>query len=222
MPEFINIGERFSGGNFNYLFFQFFLFLRILTGILAIIFIFYSALKFYTSYKEENLKEAKGTLVFSIVGFIVSMMAFVIISMVLGMIFPERAFDSILLSYVSQWERVDPNFNRESYFRAIQECVNKRPEFVSILGITYVASPRLCGWFSVRQKITRPCAGFGVQPQGIPCCSGLQEIYTPGGSICLKTCNSNDDCKEGITSYGECVEVQIQNSRHKLCLNKRK
>jgi len=196
MPEVINIGEELSKGGSGYLIDivgQIIYFLRILAIILAVLFILYSGFIYFFSEKKQQ--EANRTIVYSLIGALISFLVFLIFVVVYDLILPSYFVDPILyeIAYNYWFKELNPE-NRIKYIQAVKDSCLKLAKDRNLLSLIGLPSINVCGRVVFGVKPDRPCFGWGVPISEIKnrtnlhydCCPGLREELINGVYYCKR------------------------------------
>jgi hypothetical protein len=204
MPTVIDIGEKLTTGTGveSYtleIIAQIIYFLRILAIILAILFILYSAFNYYFSEKKQE--EAKKTILYSLIGAVISFFVFVIFGFIYDLIVPGFPIDPEIsnLAY-NVWFDMSSSTEREKakkYFDALRESCRELQRRVktntSLLGLINIPNVRFCGRIVIGTEPARPCWGWGTPLDvvskyglGYDCCKGLEVREINGVHYCVK------------------------------------
>jgi hypothetical protein len=204
MPTVIDIGEKLTTGTGveSYtldIIAQIIYFLRILAIILAILFILYSAFNYYFSEKKQE--EARKTILYSLIGAVISFFVFVIFGFIYDLIVPRFQIDPVIyeLAY-NTWFDMSSSTQREEakkYFKALRESCRELQRRVktntSLLGLINIPNIRFCGRIVIGTKPAQPCWGWGTPLDvvskyglGYNCCAGLEVKEINGVKYCVK------------------------------------
>jgi hypothetical protein len=206
MPTVIDIGEKLTTGTgvesytLNIIA-QIIYFLRILAIILAILFILYSAFNYYFSEKKQE--EARKTILYSLIGAVISFFVFVIFGFIYDLIVPGFPIDPEIsnLAY-NVWFDMSSSTQREEakkYFRALRESCRELRNVVNetnvrSFGWVSISDVRFCGRIVIETEPAQPCWGWGVPFENMnikyglnyPCCEGLKEGVINNVKYCVK------------------------------------